>query len=150
MLLEYLVNAYLWIKACHIIAAIAWLIGLLYLPRLFVYHCDAAQGSLSSETFKVMEKRLLYGIMTPAMWVTWLLGLGLIIVSPAIDWEQWWLHLKLFVLIGLTVLHVCMMRWQQLFLNDTNRHGALFFRLVNEVPTLLMIVIIIMAVVKPV
>ena len=150
MLLEYLTNAYLWIKAFHIIGAIAWMVGLLYLPRLFVYHCDAAQGSANSETLKIMERRLLHGIMTPAMLVTWSLGLGLIIVSPAIDWEQWWLHLKLFAVIGLTVLHIFMMRWQRLFLKDANRHGALFFRLVNEVPTLLMIVIIIMAVVKPI
>ena len=82
MLLEYLANAYLWIKAFHIIAAIAWMVGLLYLPRLFVYHCDAPIGSLSSETLKIMERRLLHVIMTPAMLVTWLLGLGLIIVSP--------------------------------------------------------------------
>ena len=150
MLLEYLTNAYLWIKAFHIIGAIAWMVGLLYLPRLFVYHCDAAQGSANSETLKIMERRLLHGIMTPAMLVTWSLGLGLIIVSPAIDWEQWWLHLKLFAVIGLTVLHIFMIRWQRLFLKDANRHGAPFFRLVNEVPTLLMTVIIIMAVVKPI
>ena len=150
MLLEYLANAYLWIKAFHIIAAIAWMVGLLYLPRLFVYHCDAPKGSLSSETLKIMERRLLHGIMTPAMLVTWLLGLGLIIVSPTVDWENWWLHLKLFAVIGLTALHICVIRWQRLFLKDANRHGALFFRLVNEVPTLLMIVIIIMVVVKPV
>ena len=150
MLLEYLANAYLWIKAFHIIAAIAWMVGLLYLPRLFVYHCDAPNGSLSSETLKIMERRLLHGIMTPAMLVTWLLGLGLLIVSPAVDWENWWLHLKLLAVIGLTALHICMICWQRLFLKDANRHGALFFRLVNEVPTLLMIVIIIMVVVKPV
>ena len=150
MLLEYLATCYLWIKAFHIVAAIAWMVGLLYLPRLFVYHCDAAEGSLSSETFKIMERRLLHGIMTPAMSVTWLLGLGLIIVSPTVDWENWWLHLKLFAVIGLTALHICMIRWQRLFRRDANRHGALFFRLVNEVPTLLMILIIIMVVVKPV
>ena len=150
MLLEYLANAYLWIKAFHIIAAIAWMVGLLYLPRLFVYHCDAPKGSLSSETFETMERRLLHGIMTPAMLVTWMLGLGLLIVSPAVDWENWWLHLKLLAVIGLTALHICVIRWQRLFLKDANRHGALFFRLVNEVPTLLMIVIIIMVVVKPV
>lgn len=149
-MLEYLANAYLWIKAFHIIAAIAWMVGLLYLPRLFVYHCDAPKGSLSSETLKIMERRLLHGIMTPAMLVTWLLGLGLLIVSPAVDWENWWLRLKLFAVIGLTVLHICMICWQRLFLKDASRHGTLFFRLVNEVPTLLMIVIIIMVVVKPV
>ena len=150
MLLEYLANAYLWIKAFHIIAAIAWMVGLLYLPRLFVYHCDAPKGSLSSETLKIMERRLLHGIMTPAMLVNWLLGLGLIIVSPTVDWGNWWLRLKLFAVIGLTVLHICMICWQRLFLKDASRHGTLFFRLVNEVPTLLMIVIIIMVVVKPV
>ena len=149
-MLEYLANAYLWIKAFHIIAAIAWMVGLLYLPRLFVYHCDAPKGSLSSETLKIMERRLLHGIMTPAMLVTWLLGLGLLIVSPAVDWENWWLRLKLFAVIGLTVLHICMICWQRLFLKDASRHGTLFFRLVNEVPTLLMIVIIIMVVVKPI
>ena len=126
------------------------MVGLLYLPRLFVYHCDAPKGSLSSETLKIMERRLLHGIMTPAMLVTWLLGLGLLIVSPAVDWENWWLRLKLFAVIGLTVLHMCMICWQRLFLKDASRHGTLFFRLVNEVPTLLMIVIIIMVVVKPV
>ena len=150
MLLEYLANAYLWIKAFHIIAAIAWMVGLLYLPRLFVYHCDAPKRSLSSETLKIMERRLLHGIMTPAMLVTWLLGLGLLIVSPAVDWENWWLRLKLFAVIGLTALHICMICWQRLFLKDASRHGTLFFRLVNEVPTLLMIVIIIMVVVKPI
>src|SRR5262245_11684359 len=139
---------YAWIKAFHIIAVVAWLAGMLYLPRLFVYHCDAPVGSAQSETFKVMERRLLKAIINPAMMVTWLLGLWL-------GWQGgWfgasWLHAKIFLVLVLSGLHGFMVRWVRDFDRDGNRHSQKFYRIINEVPTALMIGIVILAVVKPV
>ena len=140
---------YLWFKALHIISVIAWMAGLLYLPRLFVYHCDAPVGSQSSETFKVMETRLVQAIMTPAMLATWLFGLALLAASPAVDWGSGWLHLKLFLVIVMSGLHGMMARWRREFLVDRNRHTARFYRIVNEVPTALMIAIVLTVIIKP-
>ena len=136
-----------WLKAFHIIAVIAWMAGMLYLPRLFVYHCAADAGSMQSETFKVMERRLLRVIMTPAMIVTWLLGLWL-------TWRgNWfaapWLHAKLALVILLSGLHGMMSRYVRDFAADRNRKSEKFYRIFNEIPTVLMIAIVILAVVKP-
>jgi putative membrane protein len=138
---------YLWIKAFHIIAVIAWMAGMLYLPRLFVYHVGAEPGSQQSETFKVMERRLLNFIMTPAMAVTWLLGIYLMLESHA--FAAGWFHAKFALVIVLSALHGLFSRWTVAFAFDRNRHTAKFFRIVNEIPTLLMIAIVILAVVKP-
>lgn len=140
---------YLWLKALHVISVIAWMAGLLYLPRLFVYHCDVPLASQSSETFKVMERRLLRVIMTPAMLASWLFGLALIAISPAVDWGSGWLHLKLFLVVAMSGLHGMMARWRREFLDDRNHHTARFYRMVNEVPTVLMIAIVLTVIIKP-
>jgi protoporphyrinogen IX oxidase len=138
---------YEWLKAFHIIAIIAWMAGMLYLPRLFVYHCEADPGSRQSETFKVMERRLLRAIMNPAMIVTWLLGLWL-------AWRgNWfaapWLHAKLALVIGMSGVHGMLSRYVKDFAADRNRKTQRFYRIINEVPTVLMILIVLLAVLKP-
>ena len=138
---------YLYLKALHIIAVISWMAGMLYLPRLFVYHVDAAAGSVQSETFKVMERRLLKAIMTPAMIVSWLAGLALAYEG------HWfaapWFDIKLALVLAMTAVHGLLSRWVKDFAADRNRHTGKFFRIVNEIPTLLMIFIVILATVKP-
>ncbi len=143
---------YQWVKAFHIIAVIAWMAGMLYLPRLFVYHCTAEKGSMQSETFKVMERRLLRAIVNPAMIATWLLGLWLAWHGPdsRYGWfASGWLGTKLMLVLALTVLHGFFARWVRDFAADNNRHSQRFYRIINEVPTVLMIAIVILAVVKP-
>jgi len=143
---------YQWIKAIHIIAVIAWMAGMLYLPRLFVYHCAAEKGSLQSETFKAMERRLLRAIINPAMVATWLLGLWLAWHGPdsRYGWfASGWLSAKLVLVLALSGLHGFCARWVKDFAADKNRHTQRFYRIINEVPTILMIVIVILAVVKP-
>jgi putative membrane protein len=138
---------YLWLKAFHIVAVISWMAGMLYLPRLFVYHCDAAPGSALSETFKVMERRLLRFIINPAMIATWVLGL----------WLAWsgglfgagWLQAKLALVLLLSVVHGLFARWVKDFAADRNTKSQKFYRFANEIPTLLMILIVLLAVVKP-
>jgi len=138
---------YLWIKAFHVVAVIAWMAGMLYLPRLFVYHCEAPKGSPQSETFKVMERRLLKAIINPAMIVTWVLGL---ILAWQGDWFSFgWLHAKLALVLGLSALHGFFARWVRVFAEDRNTRPAKFYRIVNEVPTVLMIGIVILVIVKP-
>ncbi|WP_238122409.1 MULTISPECIES: protoporphyrinogen oxidase HemJ [unclassified Xanthobacter] len=138
---------YFWIKALHVIAVIAWMAALLYLPRLLVYHCDAPAGSAQSETFKVMERRLLKAIGTPAMIVAWLAGLYLVVEGGWIT--QGWLHVKLLLVVLLSAVHGLEARWVRQFAADANTHSAKFYRVMNEVPTLLMIGIVICVVVKP-
>ena len=138
---------YLWLKAFHIIAVIAWMAGMLYLPRLFVYHCAAAPGSPQSETFKVMERRLLKAIINPAMIATWLLGLWL--VWNAGWWPAYWLHAKIALVIGMTAVHGFYARCVKDFAADANTRSPRFYRILNEAPTLLMIGIVILVVVKP-
>ena len=138
---------YDWIKAFHIIAVIAWMAGMLYLPRLFVYHCDAEVGSVQSETFKTMERRLLRAIINPAMIVTWVLGLWLV-------WQggwMWatWFQLKLGLVIVMSGVHGMLARYVRDFAADRNRHSQRFYRIINEVPTILMIGIVLLAVLKP-
>jgi len=138
---------YLYLKAFHIIAVISWMAGVLYLPRLFVYHCAAEPGSTQSETFKVMERRLLKVIMTPAMIAAWLLGIYLALNGGFA--AAGWLHAKLALVLALTALHGLLARWQGQFERDANRHRAKFYRIINEIPTVLLIAIVILAVVKP-
>lgn len=141
-------DLYSWLKSLHVIAIICWMAGLLYLPRLFVYHCETEVGSDQSEQFKVMERRLLRAIMNPAMIVSWVLGLWMVYESPF--WlEQGWFHVKLTCLIGLTACHMGMAKWRRKFAEDANEHGHKFYRVMNEVPTVLMIIIVIMVVGKP-
>ena len=143
---------YQWIKAFHIIAVIAWMAGMLYLPRLFVYHCAAEQGSAQSETFKVMERRLLRAIMNPAMIATWLFGLWLAWHGPDSDYGWFasgWLQTKFALVLALSAMHGLFAHWVKDFATDNNRRSQRFYRIINEVPTILMIAIVILAVVKP-
>ncbi len=143
---------YPWLKAFHIIAVIAWMAGMLYLPRLFVYHCAAQKGSVQSETFKVMERRLLRAIINPAMIATWILGLMLAWDGPdsRYGWfASGWLQAKLALVLLLSAMHGLFARWVKAFAADFNRHSPKFYRIINEVPTILMIAIVILAVVKP-
>jgi putative membrane protein len=138
----------LYIKAFHIIAIIAWMAGLLYLPRLFVYHAGIKPGSEQSETFKVMEKRLLRFIIDPAMGAAWLFGL--ILAFKVIDWRQdGWFHLKLLLVILLSAYSGILAKWTRDFATDRNTRAPRFYRIANEVPTVLMIAIVILAVVRP-
>lgn len=138
---------YNWAKAIHIIAVIAWMAGMLYLPRLFVYHADAEKGSAQSETFKVMERRLLRGIINPAMLVTWAFGLWL--AWKGFEFKGGWLHAKILAVLVLSGMHGYLSVAVRRFANDENVKPARHWRIVNEVPTLLMIVIVILVVVKP-
>jgi len=138
---------YEWIKALHVIFVIAWMAGMLYLPRLFVYHCEADAGSKQSETFKVMERRLLKAIINPAMVATWLAGLYL---AWAGHWlSAGWFHGKLLLVLILSGVHGLFSRWVKDFANDRNRRSQKFFRIINEVPTIIMIGIVVLVIVKP-
>ncbi|MPZ58846.1 MAG: protoporphyrinogen oxidase HemJ [Rhizobiales bacterium] len=138
---------YPWLKAAHIIAVIAWMAGMLYLPRLFVYHCDAEPGSKQSETFKVMECRLLTVIINPAMVTTWVLGLWLAWDSGA--YTTAWLQVKFVLVLAMSGLHGALSRWVRDFAADRNRHSRKFYRIINEVTAVLLIGIVVLAVVKP-
>jgi len=138
---------YEWLKAFHVIAVIAWMAGMLYLPRLFVYHCDAEPGSRQSETFKVMERRLLKAIINPAMTVAWLLGVWLAYDSGY--YLSGWFHAKLALALVMSGLHGWLVGRVRDFAADRNRYSARFYRIINEVPTVLMIAIVILVVVKP-
>ncbi len=140
-------EVYLWVKAFHVISVIAWMAGMLYLPRLFVYHCRAETGSAQSETFKIMERRLLKAIMNPAMIATWALGLVLVFLGEL--WWEPWVHTKLIFVLGLTVVHIGIGRWRRAFDEDRNQHSERFYRIANEVPAILMVGIVILAVIKP-
>jgi len=136
-----------WFKALHVIAVIAWMAGLLYLPRLFVYHCEAELGSDKSETFKTMERRLLRAIMNPAMIASWLFGLATAWAGDL--WGEGWFLLKLALVVALTGIHMAMARWRRDFAEDRNERSQKFYRFANEIPTALMIVIVILVIVKP-
>ncbi len=138
---------YEWVKALHVIAVIAWMAGMLYLPRLFVYHCEAEIGSKQSETFKVMERRLLKAIINPAMIATWILGLYL---AWAGQWfASGWLHAKLLLVVLMSGVHGFLSARVRDFARDRNTRSQKFYRIINEVPTVLMILIVILVVVKP-
>lgn len=145
---NFIYSHYEWLQAFHVIAVIAWMAGLLYLPRLFVYHADAAKGSELSETFKIMERRLLRLIMNPAMIFVWVFGLCLLSANREFLHEGWF-HAKLTLVILLTGFHHVLGRWRKAFLKDENKHTAKFYRRVNEVPTVLMILIVILVEVMP-
>ena len=140
-------NLYPWLKAFHVVAVIAWMAGMLYLPRLFVYHSGVEVGSPQSETFKVMERRLMRAIINPAMIVTWLAGLYL---AWAGHWFTFgWLHVKLALVLVMSAVHGFFSRWLKDFAADRRPRSQKFYRIINEVPTALMIVIVIMVIVKP-
>ena len=147
--MDWLVPFYPWTKALHIVSVIAWMAGMLYLPRLFVYHCGAAPGTPASEMLKVMERRLLRGIINPAMIATFLFGAALLATPGAVDWSQGWIYAKLALVVLLTAVHGMLARWRKDFENDRNRRPARFYRIINELPTILMIAIVILVVVKP-
>lgn len=147
--MSWLIAAYPWIKACHIISIVAWMAGLLYMPRLFVYHAEARRGSSASETFKVMERRLLRGIMNPAMVAAYGFGILLALTPGVVDWSRGWIYIKFGGVAGLTVIHHLLAVWRKKFAADQDTHSARFYRLINEVPTVLLILIVIMVVVKP-
>ena len=146
---EALSALYLWTKALHVISVIAWMAGMFYLPRLFVYHCDAEPGSVQSETLKVMERRLLRVIINPAMIAAFLFGIVLLLTPEVVDWLSVWIWVKLAAVAALTWLHHLYGRWSKDFAEDRNSRPARTYRLANEGPTVLMIVIVIMVVVKP-
>jgi protoporphyrinogen IX oxidase len=145
---DFILAHYNWFKALHVIAVISWMAGLLYLPRLFVYHADADKDSELSETLKIMERRLLRLIMNPAMIAVWVFGACLVWANLDML-HQGWLHVKLTMVILLTGFHHVLSRWRKTFVKDANKKDAKFYRRVNEIPTALMIVIVIMVIVKP-
>lgn len=140
-------DLYLWIKAIHVIAVISWMAGMLYLPRLFVYHVDAQAGSVQSETFKIMERRLLRAIINPAMMVTWVLGLWL--AWKGFGFSGGWLHAKIALVVVLSGVHGYFSGAVRKFAEDRNERPARHWRIINEVPTVLMIGIVILVIVKP-
>lgn len=146
---DFLITHYLWLKSLHLIAAISWMAGLLYLPRLFVYHATATKGTHLSETLKLMELRLYRYIMNPAMMATWVFG-GLMLYA---NWDgimaMGWMHAKLTLVFALTGIHHVFGAWRKKFSRDENKRSAKFYSLWNEAPTLLMIVIVILVIVKP-
>ena len=146
-MLGFLGSGDLWVKALHVIAIISWMAGMLYLPRLFAYHCGAEPGSKRSETFKVMERRLLRVIINPAMGVAWLTGLGLAFHYGY--WSEPWFHAKFALVIALSAVHGFFSRWRRQFAAEDNRHSARFYKAMNEVPTVIMIGIVVLVIVKP-
>ena len=138
-----------WVKALHVIFVIAWMAGIFYLPRLFVYHCRAEKGSDQSETFKIMEQKLLKVIMRPAMILSWVFGLWLVIGFNVIDFSQIWPWVKLVGVVAMTAFHMFLASTARAFAEDRNQRPEKFFRAINEIPTLLMVVIVIMVIVRP-
>ncbi|MFD2265328.1 protoporphyrinogen oxidase HemJ [Lacibacterium aquatile] len=148
--MDFLTAAYPWIKALHIISVISWMAGMFYLPRLYVYHVDAPVGSAQSETFKVMERKLLRFIINPAMIATFIFGGLLLAVPGLIDWKHdGWVHGKLTLVLVMAGFHGFLSRWRKDFAADRNKRSARFYRQMNEIPTVLMILIVILVVVKP-
>jgi putative membrane protein len=137
----------LWIKALHIISVIAWMAGMLYLPRLFVYHADAPKGSAMSETFKIMERRLLKAIINPAMAAVFLTGLTMAYLTGY--WQAPWLQAKFALVLVMGGVHGYLARSVRDFANDSNERSAGFFRILNEIPTILMVLIVLLVVLKP-
>ncbi|MAZ76502.1 MAG: TIGR00701 family protein [Micavibrio sp.] len=146
---DFIMNNYNWFKAFHIIAVMAWMAGMLYLPRLFVYHADAKKGSDLSETLKIMERRLLKFIMNPAMIITWILGLLILWANWEFIMSSGWMHAKLTLVFILSGVHGMFSKWRKAFERDGNVKSAKFFRIWNEAPTVIMILVIVLAVVEP-
>ena len=146
---NWLVLSYLWIKALHIVSVVAWMAGLLYLPRLFVYHAEAPTGSDRAQTFKIMERRLLRGIMLPAALAVVVFGILLAATPGIVDWHRGWIWVKLVLVLGLGVFHMRLAAWHRQFAADRVPHSPRFFRAVNELPTVALIAIVVLVVVKP-
>ena len=148
-MLDFLAAAFPWIKSLHIIAVISWMAGLLYLPRLFVYHAAAEPGSAQSETFKVMERRLLRAIMNPAMGAVFIFGILLLGTPGVVVWSSGWIWVKLAAVAGMAYLHHVYARWFKDFAADQNARSQRVYRMWNEAPALLMVIIVFMVVAKP-
>lgn len=146
---EFLVGSYPWFKAIHIIAVMSWMAGLLYLPRLFVYHVEVELNSTEDRRFQIMERRLLRAIMNPAMVVSYIFGILLILTPGIVDWSSVWIWLKILAILVLTGCHHAMGKWRKDLAEGTNQKSQRYFRVANEVPTISMIIIVIMVVVKP-
>ncbi len=149
MTIPFFVNLYPWTKAFHVISMVAWMAGMFYLPRLFVYHCDVQEGSAESERFKLMEYRLLKQIINPAMIATWTFGTMLVLTPGIVDWSATWWHVKLAAVLLMSGYHGALSKWQRMFQNDRNRKSHRYYRIANEVPTLLLAAIVIMVIVRP-
>lgn len=144
---EMLMPYYLWLKAFHIMAVIAWMAGMLYLPRLFVYHCQTTPGTAEYERFVVMERKLMRVIINPSMGAVWILGL---LLAAALDvWNQPWFQMKFSLVIGLSAVHGALSRFRRDFEQAKNTRSERFYRIINEVPAVLMAAIVILVVVKP-
>lgn len=146
---DWLIAAFPWVKAGHVIAVISWMAGLLYLPRLYVYHAEAAPGGEVTETLKVMERRLLRLIMNPAMVAVWVFGLMMVFTPGIVDWSAGWVWGKAVLILAMTGFHHALAAWRKDFAEDRNRRPARFYRIANEVPTVLMIGIVIFVIVRP-
>jgi putative membrane protein len=140
---------YPWLKALHVVSMVAWMAGLFYLPRLYVYHCALARGSAESERFKVMERRLLKQITTPAMIATFVFGILLALTPGVIDWSAGWWHVKLLAVLLMGGFHGAVSGWRRRFLEDRNTKPERYYRIANEVPTILLLVIVVMVIVRP-
>ncbi len=137
----------LWIKSLHVVSIIAWMAGLLYLPRLYVYHAQAEIGSDKSETFKVMERKLLKIIMNPAMIAAWIFGVWVAVLQN--QYLDGWFHAKMMFVVLLSIFHMFLAKWRKEFEADNNNRSEKFYRFINEVPTLLMIFIVFLVIIKP-
>jgi putative membrane protein len=146
---DFMADLYPWTKALHIIAVMAWMAGLLYLPRLYVYHCDAVIGSTDSERLKVMERKLLRAIMNPSMIAAYVFGTCLLLTPGIVDWSAGWIYLKLAAVVGMTGFHHVFSTWRKQFAEDKSRKQPRTYRMMNEGPAVLMILIVIMVVVRP-
>jgi putative membrane protein len=140
---------YEWVKALHVVSVIAWMAGMMYLPRLFVYHAESTVGSDKSETFKVMERRLYRGIITPAMLATWIFGLWLAFGFGIVDFSMGWMWLKAAMVIALSGVHGWYGSLLRTFQQDRNTRSHKFFRAINEIPFVIAIIIVIAVIVKP-
>ena len=147
--MAWLSDWYPWILSGHIISIIAWMAGVFYMPRLFAYHAEAEVGSDKSETFKIMERRLLRAIINPAMIAAWIFGILLVLTPGIVDWAMGWPWVKATIVLAMSGLHGLLSRWRRQFASDRNIHTTRFYKLINEVPTVMMIVIVIMVVAKP-
>jgi putative membrane protein len=147
MTFDALVPLFRWLLALHIISFTAWMAALFYLPRLYVYHCQTTPGSAESERFKIMERRLLYQIATPAMLATWLFGILLILTPGAVDWSAPWWWTKLTAILLMTGFSGACSKWRRNFLTDSNTKPEKFYRIANEIPTILFMIIVISVVV---
>ena len=146
---QFLLDNYLWLKSFHLIAVISWMAGLLYLPRLYVYHVNAPKGGELSETLKTMERKLLRYIMNPAMMVSWVFGILMLTANPAIMSAGGWIHVKLLLVVLMSACHMIFAKWRKEFERDENTRNEKFYRWWNEAPTILMIFIVILAVAEP-